>query len=404
MNSNEAFISQQNTLGGFFKSQNGKLWEPSSGQDLAYRINVARFETSGNAILENVNIPPVSLAEDPLVVDSGSDTVRVMLKGHGLRDGDKTWIRGIDSATDFGNGLTGADVNGVRTVIAFDNSGYTYQATSSATSRKWFGGQSVTSQRNLNYEVLRPEIDIKQPSETNYTMSIKTTSQSALAGSQTRFVKDASYKIIENKKNNEFTNPRAIYNRRTENLSTAGKLNGERSATVQVNMKTTNPFLSPVIDLQRAKLNTVHNLISKQDSAATVGFNVPLSYVGENNPLYGTESAKHVTKITTLTEEAVGLKILLAANRPPESDFQVYWKTAAAGDDIKRSLWTLVNSETTLPVDTNRNIFREYRYLVGGDGGTMTPFTQFQVKIVMRSTNSAKVPSFRDLRVISLAV
>ena len=404
LNSNEAFISQQTTLGGFFKSQNGKLWEPSSGQDLAYRINVARFETSGNAILENANIPPVSLSKDPLVVDSGSDTVRVMFKGHGLRDGDKTWIRGIDSATDFGNGLTGADVNGVRTVIAFDNSGYTYQATSSATSRKWFGGQSVTSQRNLNYEVLRPEIDIKQPSETNYTMSIKTTSQSALAGSQTRFVKDASYKIIENKKNNEFANPRALYNRRTENLTGAGKLAGERSATIQVTMKTTNPYLSPVIDLQRAKVNTIHNLISKQDSAATDGFNVPLSYVNELNPLYGTESAKHVTKITTLTEEAVGLKILLAANRPPESDFQVYWKTASAGDDIKRSSWNLVNSETTLPVDTNRNIFREYRYLVGGDGGTMAPFTQFQVKIVMRSTNSAQVPSFRDLRIISLAV
>lgn len=404
LNSNEAFISQQTTLGGFFKSQNGKLWEPSSGQDLAYRINVARFETSGNAILENANIPPVSLSKDPLVVDSGSDTVRVMFKGHGLRDGDKTWIRGIDSATDFGNGLTGADVNGVRTVIAFDNSGYTYQATSSATSRKWFGGQSVTSQRNLNYEVLRPEIDIKQPSETNYTMSIKTTSQSALAGSQTRFVKDASYKIIENKKNNEFSNPRALYNRRTENLTGAGKLAGKRSATVQVTMKTTNPYLSPVIDLQRAKVNTIHNLISKQDSAATDGFNVPLSYVNELNPLYGTESAKHVTKITTLTEEAVGLKILLAANRPPESDFQVYWKTASAGDDIKRSSWNLVNSETTLPVDTNRNIFREYRYLVGGDGGVMAPFIQFQVKIVMRSTNSAQVPSFRDLRIISLAV
>jgi hypothetical protein len=404
LNSNEAFISQQTTLGGFFKSQNAKLWEPSSGQDLAYRINVAKFETSGNAILENANIPPVSLSKDPLVVDSGSNTVRVMFKGHGLRDGDKTWIRGIDSATDFGNGLTGADVNGVRTVVAFDNSGYTYQATSSATSRKWFGGSSVTSQRNMNFEVLRPEIDIKQPGETNYTMSVKTTSQSALAGSQVRFVKDASYNIIENKKNNEFTNPRAIFNRRTENLSTSGKLNGERSTTVQLTLKTTNPYLSPVIDLQRAKLNTVHNLISRQDSSATDGFNVPLSYVGENNPLYGTESAKHVTKITTLTEQAVGLKILLAANRPPESDFQVYWKVASAGDDIKRSAWTLVNSETVLPVDTNKNIFREYRYLVGGDGGTMSPFTQFQVKIVMRSTNSAKVPSFRDLRIISLAV
>jgi len=404
LGSSEAFISQQPTLGGFFKSQNGKLWEPSSGQDLSYRINVAQFVSSGNAILENANIPPVALSRDPLVVDSGSNSVRVMLKGHGLRDGDKTWIRGIDSATDFGNGLTGADVNGVRTVIDYDNSGYTYQATSSATSRKWFGGSSVTSQRNINFEELRPEIDITQPSNTNVTLSAKTTSQQSLAGSETRFVKESQYQIIENKKNNVFSSARAIYNRRTENLTGAGKLAGERSATVQVTMKSTNPFVSPVIDLQRAKLNCVHNLISKQDSSATDGFNVPLTYIGENNPSYGTESAKHITKVTTLTEESVGLKILLAANKPPQSDFLVYYRVATAADNIQSSQWFLVSPENNLQPDTNKNVFREYRYLVGGDGGTMRPFTKFQVKIVMRSTSSAKVPSFRDLRIISLAV
>jgi hypothetical protein len=404
LGSNEALISQQPTLGAFFKSQNGKLWEPSSNQDLAYRIHIAQFELSGNAILENANVNPVALSKDPLVVDSGSNTVRVMLKGHGLRDGDKTWIRGIDSATDFGNGLSGADVNGVRTVINYDNSGYTYAASSSANKRRWFGGSSVTSQRNINFEVLRPEIDVIQPGGTNLTFSAKTTTQQSLAGSETRYVKDAAFQIIENQKNNEFSSARAIYNRRNENLTGAGKLAGQRSATIQVSMTTTNPFVSPLIDLQRAKLDCIHNLISRQDSAATVGFNVPLTYISERHPSFGTESAKHVTKITTLTDEAVGLKILLAANRPPQADFQVYWRTAAASDNINQKVYTLVSPETNLPPDTNRNIFREYRYLVGGDGGTMDPFVQFQVKIVMRSTSSAKVPSFRDLRIITLAV
>lgn len=406
LGSNESFISQQPTLGGFFKSQNGKLWEPSSGQDLAYKINRANFITNGKAILENINVPPVSLATDPLVVDSGSNVVRVMLKGHGLRDGDKTWIRGIDSATDFGNGLTGADVNGVRTVIDYDNSGYTYQASSSATSRKWFGGQSVTSQRNINFEVLRPEINVTQPATTNVTMSIKTTTQQSLAGSETRFQKDTAFVPIENEKNNTYNSARAVYNRRTENLTGAGKLAGERSMSMQVKLSSTDGLVSPVIDMQRAKVNLVHNLISRQDSSATDGFNVPLTYVTERHPNEGTESAKHITKITTLTEEATGLKILLAANKPPQSEFLVYWRTASAGDAINTRGWTLVTPDSTSPVltfDTNPNIFREYRYLVGGDGGTMQPFTQFQVKIVMRSTSSAKVPSFRDLRVISLA-
>lgn len=404
LGSNQSIISQQPTMGAFFKSQNGKLWEPASDTDLAYKISVARFETSGNAILENVNVPPVSLSRDPLHSDSGSNLVRVMLKGHGLRDGDKTWIRGIDSATDFGNGLTGADVNGVRTVVGYDNSGYTYQATSSATKAKWFGGSSATSQRNINFEVLRPELNIIQPGQTDVTLSIKTATQQSLAGNETRFVKDSRYQIIENEKNNNYNSARAIYNRRTESLTGAGKLAGQRSATLQVNMKTTNPYVSPIIDLQRAKLNLIHNLISRQDSAATDGFNVPLTYVGEANPQFGTESAKHITNAVTLTEDAYGLKILLAANRPPEADFQVYYRLASEGDSIRRTFWTLVEPENTLQPDTNPNTYREYRYLVGGDGGTLKPFNQFQLKIVMRSTSSAKVPTFRDLRAIALAV
>jgi len=404
LGSTESFISQQPTLGGFFKSQNGKLWEPSSGQDLAYKISVAKFETSGNAILENVNVPPVALATDPLRAESGSDIVRVLLRGHGLRDGDKTWIRGIDSATDFGNGLTGADVNGVRTVIDYDNAGYTFQASSSATGDIWFGGKSVTSQRNVNFEILRPELNLTQPNQTDVTLSIKTATQQSLAGSETRFTKDSKYQIIENGRNNKFPTARAIYNRKTENLTGAGKLAGERSATMQVTMKTTNPFVSPILDLQRATLNCVHTLISRQDSSATDGFNVPLTYVGERNPQNGTESAKHVTTVTTLTEEAVGLKVLLSANKPPQADFQLYYRTASEGDVIRKSAWTEITAENNLQSDTNPNVFREYRYLVGGDGGVARPFTQFQLKIVMRSTSSAHVPTFRDLRAIALAV
>ena len=50
------------------------------------------------------------------------------------------------------------------------------------------------------------------------------------------------------------------------------------------------------------------------------------------------------------------------------------------------------------------NVFREYRYLVGGENSALPAFTKFQAKIVMRSTNSAQVPTFRDLRMIALAV
>ena len=55
-----------------------------------------------------------------------------------------------------------------------------------------------------------------------------------------------------------------------------------------------------------------------------------------------------------------------------------------------------------MPSDENPNVFRDYEFLVGGKEGLLVPFTKFQLKIVMNSSNNAKPPKFRDLRVIAL--
>ena len=57
-----------------------------------------------------------------------------------------------------------------------------------------------------------------------------------------------------------------------------------------------------------------------------------------------------------------------------------------------------------MPADEEIAVFREYKYLIGGQNGVLPAFTKFQIKIVFRSTNSAKVPRIRDLRIIALSV
>ena len=64
----------------------------------------------------------------------------------------------------------------------------------------------------------------------------------------------------------------------------------------------------------------------------------------------------------------------------------------------------LVNRLVSGELSNNPNIFREYRYLIGGQGGSLTAFTKYQLKIVMRSTNQALVPRFQALRSIALSV
>jgi hypothetical protein len=165
-------------------------------------------------------------------------------------------------------------------------------------------------------------------------------------------------------------------------------------------MTTTDTRVSPVIDLQRCGLATISNLIDKQSDNSTV----PLKYTAETVSSGGSSLAKHLTIPTTLQEEAVGLKIILAANRPPSANFNVYYRTADEGQNIRGQEWTLASPEASMPPDTRKSVFREYRYLVGGFGGNLDPFTQFQIKIVMESTNSSQVPVIRDLRAIALAV
>ena len=148
----------------------------------------------------------------------------------------------------------------------------------------------------------------------------------------------------------------------------------------------------------------INNRIDRQASATATGFNVPINYVAETDPTEGSHMSKHITKPITLVNDAVGLKILLSANRPSVANFDVYYKAVGENDVIEDANWVLATKEANVPSDDNRDVFRDYRYLVGGDGGSLDPFTVFQIKIVFTSTNSSKVPVFKDLRVIALGV
>ena len=78
--------------------------------------------------------------------------------------------------------------------------------------------------------------------------------------------------------------------------------------------------------------------------------------------------------------------------------------TQSGGEDIKKKNYRLLEKEQLIPSDENRNKYRQYNYLLGGPGGNFPAFTEFQIKIVLTSTNSAKVPVLKDLRAIALSV
>jgi len=382
LGSTEARVDKQPTLGTLFLSQNGETWTADQTKDLMFQIYRAQFSSSGTAIIENNNVPSRLLEASPLQSDSASSTIRVYNPGHGFSKG----------------------------VLNVDHTGFTYAADSAASTSLRIGGTGVIASQNIMYNAYIPTVQTLLPNNTTLSASAKLTGSGGALGElsyasqrnsglSSGMDKDATYTNITLNELNFVNEPKVILSDSNEafRIPSDGK-----SFEMQLSLATADVKVSPVIDLQRLSFTGFENVIDKQDSAATDGFNVPLSFVAETHPTAGSSAAKHISSIVTLQENAVGLKILIAANRPSTSDFDVYYKTATSDGVIDDNPWVLVEKEVELAPDNDGTTFREYEYLAGGIGGTLTPFSQFQVKIVMNTTNTSQIPIFKDLRAIAL--
>ena len=396
--STEKRVNKNPTSGSLFYSQNSATFTPAQNQDLSFVLHQAKFKhTTADIVLHNASVSKRKLNNNALKTTATSSTVTVTHLNHGLEVGNKVTISG---ATDVG-GITAASINGARTVLAKDFTGYTITADSAADSDALGGGANILADRNIPYSLAYPNIQLLKPKGTFVDAGMKATTGKSFAGSETAFQKSSTFEGIQINQNNAASK---VYLVAHDSAETAELGAGNKSLDVQLSFSTDDSNVSPMLDLQRTSMSLFSTLIDKQDSAATSGFNVPLSFVNETSASIGSSAARHVTRVYNLDQDAVGLNILIDANVPEAADFELYFRTATSDEVIYTKGFTLQSPDNTLPKDNNPNIFREYRYLIGGQGGTLSAFTKFQVKIVMRSTNQAIVPRFRSLRIIALSV
>ena len=93
----------------------------------------------------------------------------------------------------------------------------------------------------------------------------------------------------------------------------------------------------------------------------------------------------------------------MSANRPSQTSFELWYRTATSDEVITDKAFRLQPEETNNPTDESPSVFRDYEYLPGGLGGDLSPFTKFQLKIVMKSQVFAKAPTFQSIRTIAMA-
>jgi hypothetical protein len=402
LGSTELRINRQPAMGSLFKSQNGSTWEPDQTKDLMFRIYKASFDTTGgSAVFENTDVQEELVVNNGLYADSGDATIVALIPNHGFSVNDKVNVSGLTAGTRY-NGILGSSINGENTVTHVDGFAIKFEADSASTSAGAFGGAVVKTDKQVQFDGVIPNITTLIPDDTSVSFGAKFTTGKSLAGGETKYQKDTSYtNDLSIGEENYFVKPKLIASP-TEETAELGS--GVRSTTWKVDLSTTRADVSPIVDVQRVSLTTLSNMIDNQvASSPTAGEeNVPLTYVAETTAFGGSSLAKHITSVQVLEETAVGLKVIVGALRPSGSNFDLYFRTANDGEDILEKTWTLQTQEQSVPAD-NRN-FREYRFLIGGQGGDVAEFTQYQYKIVMRSNNSSAVPLFRDFRSIAMAV
>ena len=391
-------VTKQTTVGPLYTPQNSFKWEPQFDVDLKFKINRCKFVTGNNftATLKTRAVPKRLLPANPFSVTLNSNVVEVNHPNHGLVKTDRIHISG---ATAVG----GITINGVYEIVT-DPDGDTYQIDggSNSTETAIGGGINACAETNYQYDIINPYIETLLPEGTSLTSHANQITGKSLAGAEVPYVVQSGpeYRDIILKTNNHLEAPNLIPGARN-----SSGVKRTEVAKIKLTAGSSNDFVSPVIDLQRASLSLFGNRIDRQvASNPTAGFNKPINFIAETDKSSGSHLSKHVTKPIPLVVDAVGLKILLSANRPPDSEFELYYKTVSEDQTLSTMQWKLANVENPVAADENRDAFREYRYLIGGQNGNMTPFTAFQIKIVFRSKNSSKVPVIKDLRAIALGV
>jgi hypothetical protein len=131
----------------------------------------------------------------------------------------------------------------------------------------------------------------------------------------------------------------------------------------------------------------------------------------------GGAEAKFITKVIGLKNPASQIKMIVETCVPNAADFDVYYKIGSTATDFSTITWNrfvapnqtnTLSSYATIVKSDVRNTFTDVEFNISGFDTTGTPvdltqFTAFQVKMVMRSSNAARVPQFRNLRVIAHA-
>lgn len=269
------------------------------------------------------------------------------------------------------------------------------------------GGANVYATENYRFETGKTIIGSIELPDTSITLNIKKTTGTSPSGTETSFTKDSTSSVITLNENFKLDSTAIVCSR----INELNELGGASSLEFPIELSTTNENLSPVIDLDRASFIAVSNRVNDIETSADV---YPTgNFVASTEPKGDNNSAIYLTKSVVLENPATALKIFFAAQKHSSADIKVMYrvKPQNSDEDFEDLGFVYFNTDGSpdggITNSLDDNDFREYFYTAGldddGTGTALEEFKQFQIKIILQSTDAANPPRIRDLRAIALA-
>lgn len=185
------------------------------------------------------------------------------------------------------------------------------------------------------------------------------------------------------------------------------QLSGGSSVVIKGQFALSNPYLSPMVNVDTFSLTMIGNDICWQTKdVMNASPNASGRFIEETHRSQGSERFKYVTKQINLANPAADLRIWFDMFKPSSSDFDLYVKLAKPEtSNIDDQDWTLVSGYDKSPTSTNVDEFVEFDLLLSNIMPEITGldklFGSFKFKIVAKSKNSSIPPVFRNLRLIA---
>ena len=279
-----------------------------------------------------------------------------------------------------------------------------------ATTNTTFGGANVYGSKNIAYHSMMPLIGYRELPGTAIDATFRSTTGSSIGTSafsvpasgsvpsQRSYKRDSAFSPVALNEHNYYQTPRVI----ASAINEERQMVGAKSGQLQFTLSSTSDNLSPVIDQDRMSIVTTGNRVTDFDGTfkKEFFFNDDSTYIIGESPKQDFNGANYITKLITVANECTSLRIDFAAFNNSETDIDVYVKLLTGdetnpGDQSWEEL-TAVNYSGS----KNEFDFIDYTYQKDLSG---KQFTQYQIKLRMRSRNAAVVPIIKDLRCIALA-